>query len=574
MKKRLILIIAAIAVVFVGFFIIAPYSKLHSANELFNEGEYEQAEEVYASLSKSLLFGEQADMGQKNCQYRMADGALDNKDYETAIALFSELNESDKVRNIRMLWADELCTAGEYKQAADMFETLGENQKAKEVWEIYAEECLAANKYEDALKVYEKLQYAEKCKNTHLLWAEYLLADGSFLDAAEQFQISGDEEGALNAICLQAEYLIQARREQEVPEQLRGYSGDRIAQCIFDAALSTAKSNTNRSFGEVAGEYGSYVTDVNTQLYYCNLLRAEGIDLQSVYPDGVIVDVDLAKYQIFDYLVSDETNTVALDCSKILVFSREEQKPTLSKLSFQNEEESVGCLDAEAEKRKSEDYPYTVRLEPALMESVIAELWAESYEECTSIVLLEKGYYPYGGLSIKSTEFSSLGYNYELTKGYKVYPSYIAYESIGVFSTSDPQNVTLYDLYYDEALIDNSVVGNSYLDANLKLSEEEIAEIMYVLEDTSIEVAKLLLKEKYPEETVEFVADNSWGNYVYIPEEEGAKVAGNVYSADDEAEWYTDKYMLGVHDEKWLEEQKADGFMDYIMLYMLYSAIE
>lgn len=574
MKKRVILIIVAIAVVFVGGSIIAPYSKLHSANELFNEGEYEQAVEVYASLSSNLLFGEQADMGQKNCQYRMADSALDNKDYETAIALFSELNESDKVRNIRMLWADELCTVGKYKQAADMFEILGENQKAKEVWEIYAEECLATNKYEEALEVYEKLQYAEKCKSTHSLWAEYLLAEGSFLNAAEQFRISGDEEGALNAICRQAEYLIQADKAQEVPEQLEGYSGDRIAQCIFDAASSTAKSNTNKTFEEIAGEYGSYVTDVNTQLYYCNLLRAEGIDLQSVYPEGVVVEIDLAEYQIFDYLVSEDTNTVAPDCSKILVFSREEQKPTLSKLSFRNEEESVGCLDAEAERRKSGNYPYTVRLEPALMESVIEELRAESCEECTSIVLLEKGYYPYGGLSIKSTQYSSLVYSYELTKEYKVYPSYIAYESIAVYSANNPKDVTLYDFYYDEALIDNSVVGNSYLDANLKLSEEEIAEIMHVLEDTSVEVAKLLLKEKYPEETVEFVADNSWGNYVYIPEEPDGEGTGRVYSADDEAEWFTEKYMLGVHDEKWLEQQKTDGFMDYIMLYMLYSAIE
>ncbi|MBE5809869.1 MAG: hypothetical protein E7318_02920 [Clostridiales bacterium] len=547
MKKKLIIwgiIIAALLVYFVGL----PYINLRQADQLFNNGQYAEAYEKYEELRSSFFFDDDVEYNQRLCQINMAEEALSAKDYERAIELYTKLGKKDKVREIQILQADDLAQQGEYKQAAELYEKLQEAEKAKEAWAAHGEKCLTEKKFAEAISIFEKLNQTDRIIEIRLAWAEELLRTG---------------------------------HEAELPSVLKGLTGEQIAQYHFDAVKATAARDTSRSAAQIAGEYGAGIADINTQLAFCNLLKQAEIDLAEVYPNGVVVDVDLSQYQMIESLIYQ--NLVAeepvLDYSKILVFSREESKPQTKYNSVTSEAEVDIAWEGASAAKKEKDYGYTVRLQPGLMNSFLDSMLASTLEECTSIILLEKGYYPDNCLQIKST--STYG-NYSAflsdyfggVTTYTPYISHYAYEGIIIYSVSNPLEMLYYDCYVNSSLMANAVVGNSYSDSDIGLNAEEINEIMAALENRE-DPASAAVLEKYPKETVDFVDFHGWGNYLYIPEvDANGNPIGQSYSTEEADKWSTEKYMLGVYEEGWMNAQLADGAMSTLGIYLLFSALQ
>lgn len=557
---------------FIVAFIAIPYSKLQSANKTFILGLYEDAYKQYDSLSSDALFVEQANLGKKNCKYRMADMAFFNKDYDKAISIYTELRDSAKVRYVRIVVADDTLRSGDYKQAAEMYEKLGEEQKAQDAWRSYGDLCISEKKYDEAIKIFENLKDYDRVLNSYCSWADDLMEQQRYQEAAEKYRLCNMETNAYESIYLHADHLLDTGKAADVPKQLQGYGGERIAQYVYDAVQVAAKSEQRSSIDEIAGEYGSYISDVNTQLAYCNLLRNAGVDLQMAYPNGVQVDADLSKFQLFAYMYIPAKERIAdPDCSKMLVFSRTEEKPELLAHSESSEEEADNILTKLEEKETSSDSPYTVRLHPEMMEALEEGMRASTLEECTSIMLLEKGYYPRSGISIKSTNT----YSYDgLQSGvlsdmatYRVYIEYAAYEGIQVYDVHNPLNMLCYDYYFDDALVHNHVLGNS--DINLNLSSEEIDEIQFALENKDNAALALVLK-KYPQDIIDFIDSSGWAYYMYIPEEdEQGNQIGQTFSLDDVDAWNIDKYMLGVHEDGWMEKQLKNKAVETMISYIL-----
>lgn len=543
MKKKLViwgLIIAALLV----YFVVMPYFALQQANELYDNGQYAEAYEKYETLSSNIFFSSSVADHQRTCQTKLAEEAVAAQEYEKAIDLYTQLGQRAKVTEVQRLQADHYSQQGEHNRAAELYEKLKDTEKATEAWMAHSEKCLAEKNFSEAISVYEKLGKTELIPDVRLAWAEHSLAAG---------------------------------QEADIPSVLKGLTGDAIAQYHFDAFKAAAEKDTTRSAEQIAGEYGTAITDINTQLKYCSLLKGAEIDLAMVYPDGVVVDVDLSQYQmvpsiIYQNIVGAEP---VLDCSKILVFSREEQKPQLKHSAVSSEAKVEELWDKASESRLDPDYGYTVRLQPGLMSQLLDGMLAGTLEECTSIVLLEKGYYPDNCLQIKSTSSYSYSYTlstYNSTTTYKPYISYYAYEGINIYSVSNPLDMVYYDCYINGSLLSNSVVGNSYSDSGLDLTAEQINEILEALEATEDPASQEILA-KYPQETIDFVSYHGWGNYLYIPETDAeGNAIGKTYSTDDTAIWATEKYMLGLYEEGWLEAQLADNAIGFINLYLLVNS--
>lgn len=543
MKKKLIIwgiIIAALLVYFVGI----PYFKMQKADGLFEDGKYEEAIEKYSELSRNMFFSGAAAENTRACQAKIAEEALINKDYDKALELYKELGLSDKVKDVKLACADDAAKNGEYKRAAEMYDELKEEAKAAENWKLYAEQCVTEKKFEEAVAIFEKLGDNARAVEIRLAWADELFAAG---------------------------------RGEEAPEVLKGCTGEGVAQSYFKAVKAAAEKDANADVAKVAGQYGAYITDVNTQLVYCNLLRGEEIDLNSVYPDGVVVDADLSQYQMVEALLQQNNSTeeIAQDYSKILVFSREEKKPDLTKVTASSSSEVNEIWENSKERKKNKDYGYTVRLEPGMMDSFAESMRANTLEESTCIVMLEKGYYPDNCLQIRSTTSYSGTYSlFGDRTTYTPYISYYAYEGIAIYNVNKPLEMSYYDFYANPSLLGNAVVGNSYQDSSLDLTAEQINEILEALEDkTAPESAEILAK--YPKETVDFVEFNGWGNYIYIPEEdENGNAIGRSYSTEETNLWANEKYMLAVHEEGWMDEQIENNAIPTLAVIMLLTSME
>lgn len=575
MKKKWIFLVYLVVLV-IAVAIIVPYSKLQTANKAFDEGAYEQACEQFEALTSNIFFFKQAKEKQRECLYKMADEALSNKAYDEALKYYIQLGDIERAKETRLTAADEHVQKGEYKAAAELYEVLKETQKSKDAWASYAEQCISEKNYKEAVDTYIKLENDEKLQSARAEWAAYLMEQHSYLQAAEQYRLCNMEAEAQDATYQHAGYLIENGRAAEVPELLKGMTGDRTARTMLDAAKAAASQGSEKSLAEIAGAYGSYITDVNTQLAYCNLLRYDEIDLNLVYPDGVEVEMDLAKYQVYEYLLSDlPEEEITVDYSKLLIFSREEEKPILKAVTSFTEADSAAVSEKEAQRRMTSEYSYIVKLQPALMDSLFLSTVANTIEECTGILLLETGYYPAGSLRIKTTNVSSGRYA-PVTMGviYNTYVYYDAYEGITVYDVNDPLHAECYYFYNTDPMISHCTIGNAYNEKDMDLSSEEIEAILEALEDKESEASAEILA-KYSQETIDFVAYNGWGDYLYIPEEdEQGNQIGKTYSMDDKTEWNVDKYMIGKYEESWMEDQVANGVVDEIAFYGFLMQLE
>ena len=261
-----------------------------------------------------------------------------------------------------------------------------------------------------------------------------------------------------------------------------------------------------------AAEYGAMITDVDTQLIYCELLKKEGYDLAKVYPEGVEVDIDLRQYQLY----SDEGEAAARgnerpDCGKVLIFSREDRDvPQMTWIQTVDESQLDAAVDRAREARKSAAYGYRVTLRVDLMASEkLNGRIAQNLAECTSYVIIDKGYRccgRYGYNSVRSNEPTE----------YFTGLTYRAIEAIAAYRVSDPAVYVLWYVDYNEPLISTNC--SSVLDRTQNLA------------------------------------------FVFIYTDANGKECRDTFLATNYTGWNIPKYMVGQFKTNWADEYlKREG---------------
>lgn len=530
MKARIVTAVILITVMLAAvIFVVMPYMKITEANKALEESAYETAIEKYESVASNLFFKGKAEEGIASSKRGLAEKAVAEKRYQDAIDLYLEILDYGETQRIREVYAEECMQEGDYKKAFEMYDRLRDEQKAQEARNLYGLELMKQSKFFEAIDIFTQTGNDEKVKECRIAWAEEMTSQGMYLQAAEQYEIADMPEQRMEMYYMQADKLLAEGDTSNAFELVKQCAGEKCAQYLIMFVKADAENNPDKPVYEIAREYGSYFTDVNTQLAYCRLLQEEGIGIESTYPDGVVVDISLAEYRMDNYFYENITSENP-DCSKILVFSREEEKPELSWMeSSSSYLEAEATLDKMLEKRVSDDYPYTVRLQPALMNSFYYESRASSMEECTAIILFEKGFLPNYQIIIKTT--NSPGY---ITGTYTYYSSYVgydAYEGIMIYDVNDPLNIYACNGYMNVSLISGSEIKNS------------------------------------AESGSDITADGEWGELLYIPETDAkGNQTGKSFSIDDRWSWYNEKYMFGKHEEDWFQKQLDDGEMEVLSL--------
>ena len=581
MKKFLlgILVLFFVLVFILGYGI--PYITLKKADKLFQNKDYRAAIELYDSIQVGGRLSEESSASANECRYLLAEQALENGDYDAAITLYTELGDNDKVRSVGIARADEMFKNGDYHHAAELYQLADEPEMSKNAWYQYAKQCIDATDYENAINTYISLNDYAKETSTRKTWAAQLFDDGEYIKAEEQYLLIGDQNNAWAATSAHISVLIDQQREDEVLEWIRDYTGIDVAQQVFNAAMSKIHRFPNSHHNQIAFTFGSCLKDVDTQLAYCELLRKEGYSLQEVYPDGVTVDADLAAYQFFTMAVSEKEE---VDLEKFIAFSREDFKPSLDVMSASSKQEADKRYDKYVASRESKEFTYEVKLLPGLMEQFPEILCAQNMAEATALLLVEKGFYPDNQLTIRTRTVSNSQNTtvntaniYEFlgkepphdNSTYQTLFGYTAYEAISIYNIDNPVSGTIAAYYADSSIISDCIVGNTYQEKNIKLTTDEIDAILKALEDPESEESVALFAQ-YPQSTIDFVSQNGWGTYIYIPDgDETGNSGGRTYTSDEIDQLNIEKYMLGKHDDQWFEQEIQNDLISNLLLYIL-----
>ena len=301
------------------------------------------------------------------------------------------------------------------------------------------------------------------------------------------------------------------------------------AETVFAAFRQESVVLSTKEAINLAREYGEKLDTIDAQLTYCAFLRENGFDLRAVYPNGVEVKDDLSLYQ---FLAINPESGEEPDYSRILILSREANEPSLE-VSAIEEEEAVSDLANDTASEIVINGSYTVTLHPEWMEVLDESNRASSIEECTAIVLLDRGYIPNGNIFIRTTGEDRL-YHYNMLKYYS------AYEAIAVYDSARPQIAMIYNAYLNTPLIVDSVVG--------KCSDDK--------EDA---VEKL---EEKPHDI-----QNEWGDCILLPDKtlDGGvnTVQGTIENLD---QWNIEPYMFADFEPDWLEKEIKNGALESLSL--------
>ncbi|MBQ3079991.1 MAG: hypothetical protein IJC48_08360 [Clostridia bacterium] len=577
-KKSLIALVLVLAVVLALFTVSSI--RIGQANKLFKAGDYEAAAAKYDDMKGNWFYkGKAADKWAESYG-KAAEKAIEDKNFDRAIEIYTDIGAKEEVKNARSAYADYAKETGDYEKAAVEYGKAGLNDESYEMYMLYAEKCVEEGDYANAVETYKKYNEQEKIVNVRTLWAEKLYAEKDYDGASEQYKLMGDTDKAIEVLCDQAEYLIG---EGENEEAVNAFSNimtlcsetgneeeaEKAVGLIYTAVKEASAENSGQELETALAGFGKSIRNLDMQLMYCAAMSADGIDLNLVYPDGVEVDQDLKAYQMLD--IANAEYTGALDTSKMLIFTRTEKEPKTSSHRTKTMTEANALSDTLNAKKKTDEYSYTVKLEPALMLRLAEDMRAESFDECTSFILVEKGYLAGGSINEKST---SSGYGSFTNTSYTSFPEYIAFETISVYDKNDPAVGIIMDGYENAPRMAHAISGNAYSDTNVGLAPEQIEEIQNALSDSESESAKAILA-KYTQKQIDFVAQNGWGNYllVYYYDENGNNVEYKANTNNIDM-WNTPFFMVAEHNEEWFTDSMIDETIFYLDFLVMFSGIE
>lgn len=583
-RKRLffLLLIAVLAAYYIG----VPYYQLTKAEQLLLRGEYENAAEIYSKYERYLIWNTKAKEGYHSAMENVAEKAVTDHDYDRAIDVFRDIGENDKAKEAQEEAAEYYFEKGDYQRAALLYEDIGNGIRTSVAWNKYGDALLESKEYEQAIDAYTQAQNDNKVQSAHLIWAEDLMEKKLYEEASQHYILAGRGDIAREIMVAEAERMISVGETDRIIEMLKPYKGTDIAELLLQAQRISYDDVKSEEAITSARKYGETIADPDMQLYYCRRLYESGYDLIKIYPDGVSVDMNLARYQIYNS--DDSLEDEIPDYSKVIVFSRKEKTPDLAVETSLTVGSDGSSVDQRLDSRKRGDYEYSVKLHPELMLELLDDNQAWSLESCTSYVIMDEGYIPIGYISIRNIDlveyeslisplkslstYSSLApllaKNYGTT--YKVLYYYAAYGAITVYDKKNPDLFENYDAYVDRPVAANAVVGNMLSELGVDLTGLQIEEIQAALNDKDSEESQEILG-KYDPKEIELVEQNGWGDYILLPEKDELGNQNNFKGTSlNLSSWNVPKYMLGMPNETWIQEQLEDGAMTSLAFYFLF----
>ena len=559
-----ILLIISFAVYYVGL----PYYKLREADKLYLEGKSNEAAEIFLQYMNNVVWKTKAIERYNSAINDVATMAMVNHDYDRAIEIYKKIGDDDKEKGAWFEYAEYFFENGDYQKAATIFDNIKNSIKANEAWDKYGDILLESKEYEQAISAYTNEKNEDKIQSVHFYWAENLTENEQYDEAAEHYILAGREEKAREIMISKAKQMIADGDTDGILDVLKPYKGTDIVNLLFEAQKTRFENGKSEEAVNNARKYGEAITDLDMQLYYCQKLYEENYDLKKVYPEGVLIEMDLAQYQIYNS--DDESKTP--DYSRVIVFSRRDKVPNLEIKSETLSTKVESAVEDQWRDRRDGHYDYTVKLRPDLMIDLLDNNQAWSENECTGYIILDEGYLPIGSISIRTITTSQYGTfaSLDVNTSYKILLYYAAYSAITVYDKNNPKQLVNYDTYLDYPVAANAVVGNSYSDFGIDLSALQIEEIQKALNDRNSEESQQILS-KYDSKVIEFVEQNGWGDYILIPDRDDKGnqknykgTSSNIYS------WNVPKYMLGQPNEAWINE-KLDDAIANLSLYFLFN---
>lgn len=321
--------------------------RFEKAKALWNNGELQAARQEYEALgdysnSEDLLI---------QVLTEIADKAMDEKDYATALSAYQGLEQTDYIKEreymlaqlcydeghfaeatsayeclgqyelslsklpvSRYAWADQLFKNGEYEKAAEQFALLGDMAdsatRANESVYQLASEKLTAKSYDDAKKLFNSIaNYREAgtlTKECDYRKATDLLAEGKNKDAETLFKSLGDysdsKTKAEECIYNQAEILFTAKKydEAKLLYDTITYSDSQTKskQCVYNQAEALFVAG---KYAEAKPLYDSIdYSDSQTKSKQCVYNQAEALFAAKKYNDAN------KMYASIDYLDSKD----------------------------------------------------------------------------------------------------------------------------------------------------------------------------------------------------------------------------------------------------------------------------
>lgn len=572
-----LIIVATLVLILLASRFVIPFFMMQGADKLMTDGKYEEAAEAYSKLRNNSSYGSQAKEKYGEAMKKAGEKAIEEKNFDKAESIYLDLNEKETVKNVRLMAAAYYSDTGLYEKAAGIYEKAGETEKAQSTWNQYGDSLLESKQFEEAISAYTRGENENKIRAAQMAWADDCLANNRLDEAAEHYLQADMEQKAREIMVKKAEQMIGSKEVDGIIDVLKPFRGKDIVDLLF-RAMSLEITNAGSSNAVASARtYGEAIRNTEMQLYYCRLLMNKGFDLKQVYPGGVEVDMDLAKYQFYN----DWDQNSLPNASKVIIFTRTEGIPELTPLRFGGSADLEKEFAKEENKRQESDYGYTVRLRPDIMVDLGDDQQVWDLDECTAYAVLEEGYYPSGYISIRTgrdtastglKDYSSvLGTSYTslLNRSSTTYQMLCHYASFGMVAIYDKQDMsrgTIINHYINHPVAVNAVIGNNYEDAGIDLNNLDIEEIQNALKDKESEESKEILA-KYDSKDVEFVEKNGWGDYVLFPDKDESGNQSNIRGTSSNVKtWFIPKYFIASPEENWTASQVNEELLSYLQI--------
>lgn len=258
------------------------------AAELKAQKQYDEARELFLSL------GEYKDCPKQilDCIYLEATDLLDDKRYDDADALFSELDYKDSsamALECRYRKAIELADKKQYQEATKIFETLIYYKDSKDQIErIKADELFDSGDLAGAWLIYSELD--ESCRTYQKEYEEYFETaekqrkEGSYDSARKIYSILGTYRGA-DELAIQCflDKAEQYEKENHYTEALAVYESiqdqDRIDACHYQYGLYLQKNSRYKAAALQFTKCPDY-KDSGEQFYQTGILAYQSGELE------------------------------------------------------------------------------------------------------------------------------------------------------------------------------------------------------------------------------------------------------------------------------------------------------
>lgn len=191
-----LLVIGGIVGVLFGLPAYQTYKSYQSAEQLLQDGQYEEAKNAFWALGE---YKDSADK-MKECDYQKAKQLLKAKKYNEAKELFEQLGEySDSKSQVKACEygrATDYLTAKDYDAAKSIFESLGKYKDSAEKITAcqygIAENYLSQGEYQDAKKIFQSIKdysdATDRIKECDYQQAGSYLKDGDYENAEKIYK--------------------------------------------------------------------------------------------------------------------------------------------------------------------------------------------------------------------------------------------------------------------------------------------------------------------------------------------------------------------------------------------------